>query len=61
MADRSDAEAQEVDWLVGACLCVRASAVAQVGLFDERFFMYSEELDWCRRLPRRWLGRGVCA
>jgi len=49
VADRSDDAAQEVDWLVGACLCVRASAAAHVGLFDERFFMYSEELDWCRR------------
>jgi GT2 family glycosyltransferase len=47
--DRSDDEQQDVDWLVGACLCARAEAVAQVGLFDERFFMYSEELDWCRR------------
>jgi N-acetylglucosaminyl-diphospho-decaprenol L-rhamnosyltransferase len=47
--DRSDDEPQDVDWLVGACLCVRASAAHQVGLFDERFFMYSEELDWCRR------------
>ncbi len=49
VADRSDDEPQEVDWLVGACLCVRASAAVNVGLFDERFFMYSEELDWCRR------------
>jgi GT2 family glycosyltransferase len=49
VSDRSDDEPQEVDWLVGACLCVRASAAAEVGLFDERFFMYSEEIDWCRR------------
>ncbi|MDQ6672584.1 MAG: glycosyltransferase family 2 protein [Chloroflexota bacterium] len=49
VADRSPDEPQDVDWLVGACLCVRASAAAHVGLFDERFFMYSEELDWCRR------------
>jgi GT2 family glycosyltransferase len=49
VADRSDDGPQEVDWLVGACLCVRASAAAEIGLFDERFFMYSEELDWCRR------------
>jgi GT2 family glycosyltransferase len=49
MADRPDNVEQEVDWLVGACLCVRARAVADVGLFDERFFLYSEELDWCRR------------
>jgi N-acetylglucosaminyl-diphospho-decaprenol L-rhamnosyltransferase len=57
VADRSDDEPQEVDWLVGACLCVRASAAAGVGLFDERFFMYSEELDWCRRF--RAAGWGV--
>ena len=49
VADRSDDEPQDVDWLVGACLCVRAAAAAEVGLFDEGFFMYSEELDWCRR------------
>ena len=49
IADRRDDEPQSVDWLVGACLCVRRSAMARVGLFDERFFMYSEELDWCRR------------
>jgi N-acetylglucosaminyl-diphospho-decaprenol L-rhamnosyltransferase len=57
VADRSDDEPQEVDWLVGACLCVRASAMREVGLFDERFFMYSEELDWCRRF--RAAGWGV--
>lgn len=49
VADRPDDELQDVDWLVGACLCVRAAAAADVGLFDERYFMYSEELDWCRR------------
>jgi GT2 family glycosyltransferase len=49
VADRSDDDPQDVDWLVGACLCVRASAVVKIGLFDERFFMYSEEIDWCRR------------
>jgi GT2 family glycosyltransferase len=47
--DCSDDEPQDVDWLVGACLCVRAAAAQEVGHFDERFFMYSEELDWCRR------------
>ena len=47
--DRGDDEIQEVDWLVGACLLVRAAAILQVGLMDESFFMYSEEMDWCRR------------
>jgi GT2 family glycosyltransferase len=37
------------DWLVGSFLLVRADALADVGLFDERFFLFSEETDWCRR------------
>lgn len=39
-----------VDWLNGAALLLRADALAAVGGFDEGFFMYSEELDLCRRL-----------
>jgi len=38
-----------VDWLNGACLVVRRQVIEQVGSFDEGFFMYSEELDLCRR------------
>jgi GT2 family glycosyltransferase len=37
-------------WLTGACLVVRAETLRTVGLLDERFFMYFEETDWCRRL-----------
>jgi GT2 family glycosyltransferase len=37
------------DWLVGAFLIARAEAVAEVGPLDERFFLYSEETDWCYR------------
>jgi len=44
-----EGEAQPVDWLVGAALLVRREALDQVGGFDEGYFMYSEELDWCRR------------
>jgi N-acetylglucosaminyl-diphospho-decaprenol L-rhamnosyltransferase len=40
---------QVVDWVVGAALLVRREALEQVGGFDEGYFMYSEELDWCRR------------
>jgi len=40
----------EVDWVVGAALFVRRAAWEQVGGLDEGFFMYSEELDWQRRL-----------
>jgi len=49
-ADAPDDVPQPVGWLVGAALLVRASAVAAAGLLDERFFMYSEELEWQRRL-----------
>jgi N-acetylglucosaminyl-diphospho-decaprenol L-rhamnosyltransferase len=47
--DKADDETQEVDWLVGACLLIRRAALDEVGSLDERFFMYSEELDWCYR------------
>jgi len=40
---------QDVDWLYGAALMARREAIEQVGPMDEGFFMYSEELDWCRR------------
>ncbi|HEY4496549.1 MAG TPA: glycosyltransferase family 2 protein [Candidatus Paceibacterota bacterium] len=38
-----------VDWLMGSIICVKRSAVNKVGLLDERFFMYFEDVDWCRR------------
>jgi len=50
MADTADDAIQRVDWVVGACLLVRRQAFEQVGGLDEGYFMYSEELDWCRRI-----------
>ena len=40
----------DVDWVTGACMLTRRSVVVQVGEMDEAYFMYSEELDWCRRI-----------
>src|ERR671934_1724272 len=39
----------EAEFLMGACLLVRREAADTVGLFDEDFFMFSEETDWCYR------------
>jgi N-acetylglucosaminyl-diphospho-decaprenol L-rhamnosyltransferase len=39
----------EAEWLGGACLLVQRAAVDAVGGFDERFFLFSEEVDWCYR------------
>lgn len=52
MADRQPHQVQEVDWLVGAALLTRREVLHQVGGFDESYFMYSEELDWCRRVKK---------
>jgi hypothetical protein len=42
-------EPSEVDVLAGAFWLARATAVDQVGVLDERFFIYGEDLDWCKR------------
>ncbi len=38
-----------VDWLMGSAMMVRKSDLKKVGIFDERFFMYFEDVDWSRR------------
>ena len=44
------AEAAEVDWVPGAFSIIRAEALKKVGFFDSEFFLYSEEVDLCRRI-----------
>jgi N-acetylglucosaminyl-diphospho-decaprenol L-rhamnosyltransferase len=41
---------RRVDWAMASALLVRRAALDEVGLFDERFFIYTEETDLCRRL-----------
>jgi GT2 family glycosyltransferase len=43
-------EVVEADWVSGACLMVRRETIDQVGFLDERFYVYSEETDWCYRM-----------
>lgn len=40
---------REVDVIMGCCMLVRRTMLDQIGPLDERFFMYSEETDWCCR------------
>jgi hypothetical protein len=49
-------EERSVDFLIGACLLVRAEALREVAGFDEQFWMYGEEAD----LQRRLAARGWC-
>ncbi len=48
-----DDEIAEVDSVMGAYMLVRAKALEQAGLFDERFFMYGEDLDLAFRIKER--------
>ena len=41
-----------IDHPLGACLMVKREAIEQVGLLDEGFFIYCEEIDWCMRIKK---------
>lgn len=43
---------QRVDWVSGACMLVRRAAIEEVGLLDEKIFMYFEDNDWCLRFRK---------
>lgn len=40
----------EVDWIMGSCLLIRSDLLLRLNGFDERFFMYFEDTDLCRRI-----------
>jgi hypothetical protein len=48
--DIGDDETAEVDWVQGSALMMRRKVYAQVGSLDEQYVMFSEEMDWCKRV-----------
>lgn len=57
LVERRLSTAHAVDWVSGACLLVHRADAEAVGLMDERFFLYTEDVDFCASL--RALGRQV--
>lgn len=58
MTDTNHDETMDVDWVSGACMMVRRETMDAVGLLDEGFFMYAEDVDWCYRMKQA--GWRVC-
>ena len=50
--EEEHSSAEKVDWVTGALLIARRPAIAEVGMMDERYFLYWEDLDWCYRMRR---------
>ena len=43
----------EVDWVPGACLILRSQILNEIGGLDEKYFLFSEEMEWCFRIKAR--------
>jgi GT2 family glycosyltransferase len=55
--DRRSRDTQWPDWVTGACLLIRRADLEAAGLFDERYFLYNEDVDLCTSV--RALGRRI--
>src|SRR6185312_3846240 len=51
--ERATKRPQSPDWVSGACLLVRRAEAEAVGLLDERYFMYTEDVDFCAAIRAR--------
>lgn len=51
--DKLSRQAREVGWVSGACMVIRRPDLEAVGLLDERFFMYTEDVDLCIQMAKR--------
>lgn len=50
LTDWDHESVRDVDWVSGACMAVRRAAIRRVGPMDEGYFMFNEDVDWCRRM-----------
>jgi GT2 family glycosyltransferase len=53
MEDANHTEPEEVEWIIGACMMFKRRALQEVGPFDDGFFLYFEDADWCYRARER--------
>ncbi|MEP7303896.1 MAG: glycosyltransferase family 2 protein [Acidobacteriota bacterium] len=53
LVERMTSRARDTDWVSGACLIVRRTDAEAVGLLDERYFMYAEDVDFCAAIRAR--------